>query len=228
MSEWWTYSLSDLLLFSPRVYDRLIALHNEAWWPLHVLLMAVGAALTVLAIAGPAWARARAVPLLLGAVWLWVAWAFLWHRYASINWAVTYLAPLFLVEAGLLLALAASPGGLRFVHPRGSAGLLGIALIACTLVGYPALALLTGRGLTGAEVFGITADPTAAFTLALLAMARGLMARLVMIIPVLWCVVTGLTLWTMDAPDFFVAPVVAILAIVVAIASSRRERTAGR
>jgi hypothetical protein len=30
MSEWWTYTLSDFLLFSPRVYYRLFELHNRA------------------------------------------------------------------------------------------------------------------------------------------------------------------------------------------------------
>jgi hypothetical protein len=37
MSEWWTYSLSDFLLFSPRTYYRLFELYNLAVWPWHVL-----------------------------------------------------------------------------------------------------------------------------------------------------------------------------------------------
>lgn len=31
MAEWSNYSLSDFLLFSPRVFERLFALHNAAW-----------------------------------------------------------------------------------------------------------------------------------------------------------------------------------------------------
>ena len=34
MSEWWTYTLSDFLLFSPRTYYRLFELHHRALWPL--------------------------------------------------------------------------------------------------------------------------------------------------------------------------------------------------
>jgi hypothetical protein len=30
MSEWWTYSLWDFLLFSPRTYYRLFELYNLA------------------------------------------------------------------------------------------------------------------------------------------------------------------------------------------------------
>ena len=53
MSEWWTYSLSDLLLFSPRTYYRLFELHNLAVWPWHVLAILLGLAVLVL------WLRAR-------------------------------------------------------------------------------------------------------------------------------------------------------------------------
>ncbi len=42
MSEWWTYTLSDFLLFSPRVYYRLLELHNHALWPAHLLTIARG------------------------------------------------------------------------------------------------------------------------------------------------------------------------------------------
>ena len=33
MSEWWTYTLSDFLLFSPRTYHRLFELHNVVMTP---------------------------------------------------------------------------------------------------------------------------------------------------------------------------------------------------
>ena len=49
-SEWWTYSLSDLLLFSPRTYYRLFELYNEAVWPMHV---AAALGVPVVAVFGP-------------------------------------------------------------------------------------------------------------------------------------------------------------------------------
>lgn len=42
MSEWWTYSLRDFLLFSPHTYYRLFELYNQALWPLHLLALAIG------------------------------------------------------------------------------------------------------------------------------------------------------------------------------------------
>ena len=48
MSEWWTYRLSDLLLFSPQTYYRLFELYNAAIWPAQVLAIALGLAVVAL------------------------------------------------------------------------------------------------------------------------------------------------------------------------------------
>ena len=76
MSEWWTYSLEDFLLFSPRVYWRMFELHNEAVWPLHVVALLLGSAILVWVVRPRPWSD-RAIPVILGAAWMWVGWAFL-------------------------------------------------------------------------------------------------------------------------------------------------------
>jgi hypothetical protein len=48
MSEWWTYRLSDFLLFAPNTYYRLFELYNDAIWPLQLAGLALGAVLLVL------------------------------------------------------------------------------------------------------------------------------------------------------------------------------------
>ena len=73
MSEWWTYSLSDFLLFSPRTYYRLFELYNLAVWPWHVLAIVLGLAVLVLWLRRGAW-QGRTVAVLLAACWLFVAW----------------------------------------------------------------------------------------------------------------------------------------------------------
>ena len=42
MSEWWTYSLTDFLLFSPETYARLLLRYNEAVWPAQLPVLAAG------------------------------------------------------------------------------------------------------------------------------------------------------------------------------------------
>ncbi|MHB1084924.1 MAG: hypothetical protein ACYCZA_08795 [Thiobacillus sp.] len=36
-------------------------------------------------------------------------------------------------------------------------------------------------------------------------------------IPILWCLISGATLWAMGSPDFFIAPGIALLAALLAI-----------
>jgi hypothetical protein len=102
MSEWWTYGLRDLLLFSPDTYYRLFELYNLEWWPLQAVALALGATLWLLCRRGGERAG-RAIAAILALCWLWVAWAFHDQRYASINPAADYFAWGFAVQALLLL-----------------------------------------------------------------------------------------------------------------------------
>lgn len=75
MSEWWTYRLSDFLMFSPGTYWRLIELYNRDIWPAQLLAFAAGAGALWLA-AVRRTATDRWLWVLLASAWLWVAWAF--------------------------------------------------------------------------------------------------------------------------------------------------------
>jgi Family of unknown function (DUF6064) len=102
MSEWWTYSLSDFLLFSPRTYCRLFELYNLAVWPWQIVAFVLGLAVLALWLYGGSW-RGRAIAGILAVCWLWVAWAYLLVRYDTINWAASYFAIGFVIEAALLV-----------------------------------------------------------------------------------------------------------------------------
>src|SRR5262249_20772356 len=93
----------------------------------------------------------------------------------------------------------------------------GIALFALVLAGHPLIAPAMGRPWPAAEVFGIAPDPTAVATLAVLAIAQGGARWLLMVIPRLWCVVTGVTLWTMESGEFLAAPLGALVAFGIAL-----------
>jgi len=197
MSEWWSYRLSDFLLFSPRTYYRLFELHNVAMWPMHVAALALGVALLVLALRG----RERAAGALLAACWLWVAWAFLLQRYATINWAAPWFAAGFAIEGiALLLASAfgAAPRARRGPH---WAHRLGLGLLLFALVVQPWLGVLQGRPWVQAEVFGMAPDPTAVATLGVLLVLapRAPWHWLLWPIPLLWCAIAAATAWTMGA-----------------------------
>ena len=101
MSEWWTYRPSDFLLFAPRTYYRLFELYNAEVWPVHIVALLAGVTILVLMRSHAPW-RGRLIAAMLAACWLWVAWAFHWQRYATINWAASYFAVGFAIEALLL------------------------------------------------------------------------------------------------------------------------------
>lgn len=218
MSEWWTYSLSDFLLFSPRTYYRLFELYNTDLWPAHVLALAAGlAVLASMVRDGGRWRSAASV--LLAFCWVWVAWAFLLDRYATINWAAAWFAGVFLVQAALLV-LAGTGGGMAGSVPRPRrAG--AITLLVFALVVYPLIGIAVGRPWTQAEVFAMAPDPTALGTLGFVLLAPTAGRRwLLLAIPLLWCILSGATLWTMGASEAPVLPAAGLVALIVA--ASRR------
>ena len=81
-----SYSLSDFLLFAPRVYERLFELHNDAMWPAHCVAVLSGFAIISFVIRTRAWSG-RVVYALHGSAWLVVAWAVFLRRYQTITWA---------------------------------------------------------------------------------------------------------------------------------------------
>jgi hypothetical protein len=223
MSEWWTYRPEDFLLFSPRVYWRLFELHNAALWPLQLLGLAAGLVIILLVASRPT-SSARWLALLLSTLWIFVGWSFLWNRYAAINWAAAYVAPAFAVEGVLLLVSGTLLDGLSF-NRRGPAGWIGYFILVFALAGQPLLAPLQGRGWASSEVFGVAPDPTVIATLGLLLLARGRLLPLLLPIPVLWCLLSGITLWTMGEPQAWA--VLAALALTGAACIWRISRQRG-
>ena len=100
---------------------------------------------------------------------------------------------------------------------------IGFALFLYALAIHPLIAPLTGRPITQAEIFGLAPDPTAIATLGILLAAErpslGLFA-----IPVLWCLITGMTLWTMESPEAPVAPLLGLLAVGLALSKALAAR----
>ena len=227
MQDWLSYGLTDFLLFAPRTYYRLFALHNAALWPLHIGVLAAGAAMLWLVFAArPPW-RGRAIAILLAAAWLFVALAWHLQRYDGINFAGRWFAAAFALEAVLILAVGAAGNRLLPAPRAHPAGLIGAAIFAAALALYPLMAVMLGRGIESAEVFALAPDPTAVATLGLL-LVPARVAWLLLPIPVAWCIVTGLTLWTMDAPDAFVAPLAALVVLGLAIWKALRGPAAAR
>ena len=220
MSEWWTYRPEDFLMFAPRTYWRLFELHNQMWWPAQVLAVLAGLVIVVGLWRGkPDTLRfAAAVLALCGAF---VAWAFLWQRYAAINWAAAGIAWAFGAQAiGLLVLATRSSLALAAGRVRRRVGL---GLLLWAVLVHPLLAPAMGRPWVQAEVFGLAPDPTAMAMLGVLlcadadARATRLLLGVLRAGALAWCSVSAATLATMGSAQGWVmlgAVVVAAAALV--------------
>lgn len=217
MTEWWTYRLSDFLMFAPRTYARLFELYNADVWPAQWLMLAAGLVATV------AWWRhhrlaARFSCVVLALAWAIVGWAFHWQRFEPINWAAAYVALACLAQA-LLLALAAAAVP-RWQSRGQPARGIGLTMLALALL-LPALAAALGRPWLQSQVFGFAPDPTTLATLGVLTLTapadRGRIRRVLegtlWIVPLLWCGVGGAMSWTLEAPDAALLPLAGGLAV---------------
>jgi hypothetical protein len=197
MTEWWTYRLSDFLMFSPRTYWRLVELYNRDLWPAHLVTLAAGLTLLwLVALARPAAGGIRAAAL--AAVWIWVGWAFHWQRYATINWAATWLALAFWVQAVLFVVFGVLPREGKRRQARVWMRIAGWALAVAGLVLYPLANLVTGRPWAQAEVFGMMPEPTALGSAGLVLAGRQPHAIWLCVIPMLSLGVGLATMWLLS------------------------------
>lgn len=220
MSEWWTYRLSDFLLFSADVYYRLFELYNHAIWPGHVLVVVLGV-LVVFLLFNPRRWSGRILFFILAVGWLWVAWGYHVTHFSTINWAAPYFAAGFAVEGLLLLLIGGYSKGLLVSLEADWSSRVGIGFVCFGVVIQPLIGPLSGRPWTQVELFGLAPDPTVVVTVGLLLLA-GRVRWILLPIPVIWCLISSATLWTMAMPDFWMMLAVALIALVVAGKQARR------
>lgn len=223
MPEWWTYTLSDFLMFSPRTYYRMLERHNAAVWPGQIAALLLG--LAILArLQRPSARQGRILSGVVAVLWAWIAWAFLWKRYATINWPATYFAGGFAIEVLLVAWIGVLRAQLSFWLRRDPVGVLGIALLVVAVAVYPSLALLVGRPWQQAEVFGIAPDPTVLGSLGLLLLASGRPHWGLLAVPILWCLISGATLLAMGSPQAWLPPLAGVLALAASAWSAMEQR----
>lgn len=214
MEVWASYSLSDLLLFAPTTYLRLFELLNAALWPAQLATLAAGVSLLILTRRAST-IRVAVVCVLLACLWAVVAWWFLYQRYAPINPYANWFALAFGVQSLMLLFIGTGLRGRLGLQGWGEvpASLPGLSLLIYALAVHPLIGVLAGNPWQGAEVFGLAPDPTALGTLGVLLMTCGVIGRVSMLIPLLWCLVSGLTYIAMALPFGLSTPAAALVAV---------------
>lgn len=227
MSEWWTYRLSDFLMFAPHTYYRLHELHNLSLWPAQL-----GALLAAPALVHAVWrAQLRRAFVLLAVGAAAVASGFMLQHLATIHWAGPGWAMAFAAQAVCLAALAVAtprePPRVAGGVPQGAALLLGFASVAALIE-----PMALDRDWRQAAVLGLAPDPTALAMLAALAVGWPLgragrwLHALAWTVPLAWCLFSAATLWTMGAPGAVARVVLPACALVLVLQRRRCIRRA--
>ena len=126
-----------------------------------------------------------------------------------------FRASRFAIEALLLVWTGVVRNRLRCARPATSAGAAGLCIFVFALLARPLIGPLLGRPWLQAEIFGLAPDPTVVATLGVLVAADRTRWEL-LVVPLLWCAISGATLWTMQSPDALLMPAAALLALVLA------------
>jgi hypothetical protein len=211
MSEWWTYTLSDIQSFSLQTWHRLFEQYNAAIWPAQILALALGLAILAL-LRRPGLRRGRIIAAILAACWLWIAIAFFATRYAKLTWIAMDFAWGFGLEAALLIWTGLVRGRLTFERRRPA----GLAVFLFALVVQPLIGALLSGSFRQVEVFGVTPDPTVVGTLGILLLATGRVRWELIALPAIWCAISGASLAAMDAPASWIVPAAAALVVTLA------------
>src|SRR5262249_32153552 len=106
----------------------------------------------------------------------------------------------FAVEALLLVWTGLVRNWLSLRPGRDVAGAAGLCIFVFALFAWPLAGRLLGRPWLQAEIFGIAPDPTVVATLGVLIAADHTHWEL-LVVPLLWCAISGATLWAMQSPD---------------------------
>jgi len=212
MSEWWTYDLSDLILFSSQTYYRLIEIYNSAIWPLQLVAILACIALLYL-FRRPFKKFDKATVMIVTASWLWVAWAFHWQRFANIHWVASHYAFFFVVQAALFAWAGIFQNALHLPTYNKIQRRTGQSLVIFAFFIQPFLTILAGQNWKQIELFGISPEPTVVASIGLLLVYYDRKFWWLFIIPVLWCIVSAATFWVLGSVNTYVMCIVAIIAV---------------
>jgi hypothetical protein len=135
-----------------------------------------------------------------------------------------WFAGAFVAQAAIMFWCGVIRSRLAF-KPSGAANRTGLGLFIFTLVVQPLAAPLAGRTWQQTELFAIMPDPTAVATLGLLLMLRGSGFWMLMLIPMLWCLISGAVLWGMHSPEAIMAPLAAFIALVFAAGNAGNRKS---
>ncbi len=212
-----------MLPFTTDQFFGVFRAYNEAVWPAQFVLVALAVvALAAIALRRP-WSD-RTAAAVLAILWAWLALAYHFMFFASIN----PLAYVFAAASGAGALAFAWQGVVRrrlhFRMVRSVRTALGVALVVFALIVYPAWSVHAGHGYPAMPTFGLPC-PTTLFTIGVLALLIAPYPRSPLVVPVLWCLVGAQAAFLLGVqPDLGLLPAAAVGAFLIARPAAASKR----
>lgn len=209
--------------FTTEQFFDVFVRYHERLWPMPLVLVAIGSALVVLALAAPR--HSRLVAAGLAALWAWMAVAYHVAFLSALTPMAFVFGALFLAEAALLAWHGLHTRRLHLAVPLDRTSLVvGAVLAAYALIGYPFAAALLGQRYPAVPTFGLPC-PTTILTFALLVWCVRPVPWSVLAIPVAWSLVGISAVVSFGVAEDVGLPVAAALAVAVLVWPHARPRT---
>jgi hypothetical protein len=187
------------LPFTRDQFFEVFARYNEGVMPLQLALF-----LLALSAFGAMVIRRRGsdrvVSAILAGLWAWMGIVYHFIYFAPVNPAAPVFGAMFLAAAALFAWAGVVRGRLVFDDDSRARRIVGHALIAYALVGYPIVSLLLGRQYPDVPTFGVPC-PTTIFTMGMLAFLSRPFPRYVLVVPIAWAFIGGQAAFLLGVPE---------------------------
>ena len=201
--------------FTAHQFFEIFAKYNAGVWPAQVVLTALALSVIVLVIRSRP-THGRWIAAVLAVLWGWMAVAYHFTYFASINPAAWLFGALSLVGALWFAWVGVGKGQLHFALSHGVRSWVGAAFVVFALGVYPLLGYLLGHRYPAVPTFGLPC-PTTIFTIGVLLFAKAPVPRSTFIVPVLWALVGSTAAFALGVYQdlgLLVAGVVAVIAMI--------------
>jgi len=175
------------LPFSVEQFFTVFAEYNESVWPMQVILNLLALA-AVVVLYGNRPSKSQFLSAVLSFLWTWMAIAYHFAFFTTINAAAWLFGVLFLAGALCFVWMGVIKRKLQFQPGGGYRQWTGSTLIVFSLIVYPVLGYAFGHHYPAVPTFGLPC-PTTIFTIGTLLFLAAPAPRFVFIVPLVWAAV---------------------------------------
>jgi hypothetical protein len=158
----------------------------------------------------------RVIASVLSFFWLWMAVAYHFAFFTSINPAAWFFGAFFLAGAFWFAWIGVIRNKLQFSFHGDMRAWLGVLLIAYALIVYPLVGIFFGHRYPAMPTFGLPC-PTTIFTLGVLLFAKIPFPRSVFIVPVLWSAIGSVAAFQLRVPQDYGLLVAGVIGLTIAL-----------